>query len=117
MLVFGIRLNVNKPVRIALLKLYGIGHKRADEICNYLGYPPNMQIKNLSEEEQDAFAVYLKKNYLIEDNLRKLIREDLNHYLKNSSLRGIRHKNGLPVRGQRTCSNGRTKKKFKFLIT
>ena len=117
MLILGVRLNLDKPIRIALTKLYGIGNKTACQICNYLGFSHKLKIKDLSDDEHELLIAYIKNNYIIEDNLKKIIRENLNHYLKNSSLKGFRHKNGLPVRGQRTCSNGRTKKKFKFIIT
>lgn len=117
MLILGTRLVTNKPIRIALTKLYGIGNKTASDICDYMGFSQKLKIKDLSDKQHDFLIAHIKKNYIIEDNLRKIVRENLNHYLKNSSLKGYRHKHGLPVRGQRTCSNGRTKKKFKFLIT
>lgn len=117
MLILGTRLVTNKPIRIALTKLYGIGNKTACDICDFMGFSHKLKIKDLSDKQHDFLVTHIKKNYIIEDNLRKIVRENLNHYLKNSSLKGYRHKRGLPVRGQRTCSNGRTKKKFKFLIT
>lgn len=116
MLILGTRLVTNKPIRIALTKLFGIGNKTACEICDYMGFSQKLKIKDLSDKQHDFLITHIKKNYIIEDNLRKIVRDNLNRFLKNSSLKGFRHKHGLPVRGQRTCSNGRTKKKFKFLI-
>ena len=116
MVILGVRLDEKKPIRLALTKLFGIGNKTSISICNLFGFTKKLQIRDLSEIQYDQLIKYIKDNFVIEDNLRKLLRDDLYKYIINSSLRGTRHKLGLPVRGQRTCTNGRTKKKFKFSI-
>ena len=111
LVIFGIILPVVKKVNIALIRLYGIGKTRANQICLDLGLTPQLTIKNLTELQQFAIAKKVKDNFIIEGNLEEQIKQDINHHQTNGSQRGYRLRNGLPVRGQRTHSNANTARK------
>ena len=104
----------NKSVFFALKNIYGIGNSRSSDICKKLGFSKNLKIKNLSEEQ-------IKKLLKLVDNSELLITSDLKKFknlvLKNlvsiKSYRGLRKIKGLPVRGQRTHTNGRTARKIR----
>lgn len=107
-------LQENKSIFFALKKIYGIGKSRAFNICKTLGFSENLKVKNLSEEQ-------IKKLLILVENSEILITSDLkkakNLIIKNlvfiKSYRGLRKIKGLPVRGQRTHTNGRTARKIK----
>jgi small subunit ribosomal protein S13 len=108
LLIFGVTLPKDKKVLYALPKLYGIGKASALKICNELGFSPELKIKDLIGEQQFLLAKKVKEEYRLEDNLREEVKSDVRRYISNGSIRGGRHKNHLPVRGQRTKSNART---------
>ena len=107
-------LHENKSIFFALKKIYGIGKSRAFNICKTLGFSENLKVKNLSEEQ-------IKKLLILVENSEILITSDLkkakNLIIKNlvfiKSYRGLRKIKGLPIRGQRTHTNGRTARKIK----
>ena len=111
LVIFGINLPSNKKVNIALISLYGIGKTRAEQLCSDLGLAPQLRIKNLTEVQQFSLAKKVKDNFIIEGNLEEQIKQDINYHQTNGSQRGYRLRNGLPVRGQRTHSNGNTARK------
>ena len=108
LLIFGVTLPKDKKVLYALPKLYGIGKASALKICKELGLSPELKIKDLIGEQQFLLAKKVKEEYRLEDNLREEVKSDVRRYMSNGSIRGSRHKNHLPVRGQRTKSNART---------
>jgi small subunit ribosomal protein S13 len=108
LLIFGVTLPKDKKVLYALPKLYGIGKASALKICTELGFSPELKIKDLIGEQQFLLAKKVKEEYRLEDNLREEVKSDVRRYISNGSIRGARHKNHLPVRGQRTKSNART---------
>jgi len=114
MVYFGITMNSQKKVAYALTALYGLGLSSSKQICMHLGLTPQLKIKDLTEQQQFAIAKKLKDEYTIEGNLEEQIKLDLNHHQTNGSLRGYRLRNGLPVRGQRTHTNGKTARKRLF---
>jgi small subunit ribosomal protein S13 len=109
--IFGLTIAPNKKVAFALTALYGIGLARSNKICATLGITPQLKIKDLTESQQFSIAKRIKDNFIIEGNLEEQIKLDLNHHQTNGSQRGYRLRNGLPVRGQRTHSNGKTARK------
>ncbi len=114
MIVLGIKIPLDKKIRIALTTLHGIGYKTACEICDNLNISPYCKTKDLSEKQKAMIINVLRTSFKIEENLRKDIKFNIQKYVDNGSIRGFRHRHGLPVRGQRTHTNGRTQKKRKF---
>jgi small subunit ribosomal protein S13 len=112
--VFGIKLDFNKKLIYGLQKIYGIGKHEATHICTQLNIPLNIKISQLTEKQKSDILNYIKDFYEVENVLRKKINFNIQRYVQNQSIRGFRHRHGLPVRGQRTHTNGRTKKKRKF---
>ena len=106
--IFGIKLPANKKIAYALPLLYGIGLFRGQQICRSLGLSPQLEIKDLTSTQQFAIAKKLKEEYIIEGNLEEEIKKDIQRVKQNGSRRGYRLRNGLPTRGQRTHSNGKT---------
>ena len=97
-----------KKVEFALPMLFGIGKTSAVKICRELGLAPSLKIADLTEEQQFEIAKKVKEEYRLESNLREEIKGNIQRYISNGSIRGFRHRNRLPVRGQRTQSNAKT---------
>lgn len=108
----GIDIPDNKKVRISLRYIYGIGPALAEEILKETGIDGDKRAKDLSSEEINKVQRALEK-YNVEGNLRRLIRENVDRLKRIGSYRGLRHKAGLPTRGQRTRSNARTRRNKK----
>lgn len=107
--IAGVNLPVHKHTDVALTAIYGIGRKTARKICERIGVEPMLKIKNLSESELDAIRAEVEK-YTIEGDLRREISMNIKRLMDLSCYRGIRHRRGLPLRGQRTRTNARTRK-------
>lgn len=107
--IAGIDIPDDKKIRISLRYVYGIGPKLADEIIRETGVNPDKRAKQLTGEEINKIQRVLEK-YNVEGNLRRLIRENVDRLKRIGSYRGLRHKMSLPSRGQRTRSNGRTRR-------
>jgi len=108
--IFGISLPDNKRVEYGLTLIYGIGWSRVKEILKATNIDPNKKIGSLSEEELRKINDFIEKNYHVEGDLKEEIMENIKRLKEIGSYRGIRHIRGLPVRGQRTRSNARTKR-------
>lgn len=108
LIIFGVTLLKNKQIRYALPLLYGIGRSSAEKICLELGYAPTLKIAELTEEQQFELAKKIKEDFRLENNLKEEIKGNVQRYISNGSIRGYRHRNKLPVRGQRTQSNAKT---------
>lgn len=108
LLIFGVTLDKNKKVVNALPKLYGVGRSSALRICKELGFCLELKLYQLTNEQQFHLSKKVKEEYRLEDALREEIRGDVRRYMANGSIRGYRHRNHLPVRGQRTHANGKT---------
>ncbi len=108
--VAGVDIPNDKPAAIALRYIYGIGPKGASEICNQAGIDPSVKAKNLTEEELSKIAGLLEAEYVIEGQLRRQVQQNIARLRDISCYRGFRHRRGLPVRGQRTKTNARTRK-------
>ena len=107
--IAGINIPDNKHLNIALTYIYGIGKTRALEICNATGLQPDTKVRDLSEEQLDQVRGVIV-NYEIEGDLRRDVSMNIKRLLDLGCYRGIRHRRGLPVRGQRTQTNARTRK-------
>ncbi|MEI8176462.1 MAG: 30S ribosomal protein S13 [Candidatus Omnitrophota bacterium] len=108
--ILGVDLPKEKKTTIALSYLYGVGRPMAVKITEKLGIDGNKRAKELTDEEVAKIANYLQKEYKVEGDLRRDISTNIKRLIDISSYRGIRHKRGLPVRGQRTRTNARTRK-------
>jgi small subunit ribosomal protein S13 len=108
LLIFGVTLDKEKKIIYALPKLYGVGRPASIRICKELGLSLRLKIKQLTNEQQYYLSKKVKEEYRLEDSLREQIKSDVRRYMSNGSIRGFRHRYNLPVRGQRTQSNGRT---------
>jgi small subunit ribosomal protein S13 len=113
LVIFGVTLEVKKKVIYALPKLYGIGLNCAIRICKELGYSPMLKVENLTEKQQFEISKKIKEEFRIESNLKEEVKSNIQHYISNGSIRGFRHKNKLPVRGQRTHSNAKTQRRVR----
>lgn len=108
--VLGVDIPNNKPVHIALTYLYGVGPTLSIRICEELGIDPYERAGQLSEDDVSRLTNHLDKNYTVEGPLRRKVQQDIGRLREIQCYRGIRHRRGLPVRGQRTKTNARTRK-------
>ncbi len=107
--IAGINIPLQKHVVIALTSIYGIGNSRARDICSTAGVSPEIKVKDLSEPEVEALRGALAK-YPVEGDLRREVTMNVKRLMDLGAYRGIRHRRGLPLRGQRTRTNARTRK-------
>tara|TARA_B100001123_G_scaffold391615_1_gene470119 strand:+ start:1073 stop:1456 length:384 start_codon:yes stop_codon:yes gene_type:complete len=108
--IAGVNIPQNKVVRVALTYIHGIGNKVSNNICTKLNIAKNRRTNSLSEEEVLKIREYIDQNYKVEGDLRREISLNIKRLMDLASYRGSRHKKKLPVRGQRTHSNARTRK-------
>lgn len=108
--IAGVEIPPNKKIRIGLTSIYGIGYSLTREIISKTGVDPDMQGKNLTEDEVNKLRRIIENEYIIEGELRRQVSSDVNRLIHIGCYRGIRHKKGLPVRGQRTRTNARSRK-------
>jgi len=106
----GVDLPPRKRVEIGLTYIYGIGRTRAQSILHRCNIDPNKKIADLSEEELNRIRVLLENEGAIEGDLRKEVSLNIKRLIEMGSYRGLRHRRSLPVRGQRTHTNARTRK-------
>ncbi|MEX2353689.1 MAG: 30S ribosomal protein S13 [Gammaproteobacteria bacterium] len=107
--IAGVNIPDNKHLRIALTYIYGIGSTRADKICDATGLKPQTKVKDLVEEELDRIRQEIS-GYELEGDLRREVSMNIKRLMDLGCYRGIRHRKGLPVRGQQTQTNARTRK-------
>ena len=112
----GVDLPRNKRVEIGLRYLYGIGPTRAQEILSQTKVNPDIRIKDLSEDDVQAIREFISKNYKVEGDLRREVQLSIKRLIEIGSYRGMRHRRNLPVRGQRTRTNSRTRKGTKKTV-
>ena len=108
--IAGVNIPTNKRVEIALSYIYGIGRTRAKEICIKLGVPLEKRVNELTESEVMQIRETIDGDYVVEGDLRREIAMNIKRLMDLGSYRGLRHRRGLPVRGQRTHTNARTRK-------
>ncbi len=108
--VVGVDLPRDKRVEVALTYIYGIGLSRSKEILAATGIDPDKRVRELSDEEVARLNDYIEKHYKVEGDLRREVAMNIKRLIDIGCYRGLRHKLGLPVRGQRTRTNARTRK-------
>tara|TARA_Y100000590_G_scaffold424924_1_gene532363 strand:+ start:752 stop:1135 length:384 start_codon:yes stop_codon:yes gene_type:complete len=108
--IAGVNIPTNKVVQIGLTYIYGIGNKFSQQICNALSIPKSMRVNELTDEQILKIREYIDKNFTVEGDLRREISLSIKRLIDLASYRGSRHKKKLPVRGQRTRCNARTRK-------
>lgn len=106
----GVDLPREKRVEIGLTYLYGIGRTSATKICAEVGIDPSTRVRDLTEEEVARIRDYIDANYTVEGDLRRERRQNIARLMEIGCYRGLRHRKGLPVHGQRTHTNARTRK-------
>ena len=106
--IAGVDLPREKRVEIGLTAIFGIGRKSSNEILAATGINPDTRVKDLTEDEISALREYIDKNFTIEGDLRRNVALAIKRLVEIGCYRGIRHRKGLPVRGQRTKTNART---------
>ena len=108
--IAGVDLPKEKRVEIGLTYIYGVGLSTSQKILATTGINPDTRIKDLTEEEVNEIRNYVNKNLMVEGDLRRDVALNIKRLVEIGSYRGIRHRKGLPVRGQKTKTNARTRK-------
>ncbi len=106
----GVDLPRDKRIEVALTYIYGVGRTRAKETLAATGVNPDMRVRDLGDAELVALRDYLEGNFKLEGDLRREVAADIRRKVEIGSYQGLRHRRGLPVRGQRTKTNARTRK-------
>ncbi|MFZ5645216.1 MAG: 30S ribosomal protein S13 [Bacillota bacterium] len=108
--IAGADLPRDKRVEIALTYIYGIGRTTSQNILEQTGINPNTRMRDLTEDEINRLREAIEKNYKVEGDLRREVALNIKRLIEIGSYRGLRHRRGMPVRGQRTKTNARTRK-------
>jgi len=108
--IAGIDLPKNKPIKVALQYIYGIGPTSSKQIVTDAGVDPNIKVKDLAEEQVSELRNVIEKQYKVEGDLRREVQFNIKRLIDISCIQGIRHRMNLPVHGQRTRTNARTKR-------
>jgi len=108
--IAGVELPSQKRVEIGLTYIYGIGRSSSNEILHEAGVNPDTRVKDLTESEINAIQTIIQRNFRVEGELRRIVQGNVKRLIDIGSYRGLRHRRGLPARGQRTRTNARTKR-------
>ena len=108
--IAGVDLPKNKRIEIGLTYIYGIGRQSATDILSATGVNPDVRVKDLAEEDVAKLRDYIDEHYTVEGDLRREVALNIKRLVEIGCYRGVRHRKGLPVRGQRTKTNARTRK-------
>ena len=108
--IAGVDIPREKRLEISLTYIYGIGLSTSQKICADLDLDPNTKVSDLTEDEINRIRSYIDQNLKIEGDLRRDVQGDIKRKIEIGCLQGVRHRKGLPVRGQRTHTNARTRK-------
>ncbi|MCL6447547.1 MAG: 30S ribosomal protein S13 [Armatimonadetes bacterium] len=108
--IAGVDLPRDKRVEVGLTYIYGIGRSSSKKILARAGVNPDTRVRNLTEEEVNKLREIIEKNYQVEGDLRREVAMNIKRLIEIGCYRGLRHRRGLPVRGQRTRTNARTRK-------
>jgi small subunit ribosomal protein S13 len=108
--ISGVDIPREKRLEISLTYIFGIGKPTAQKICAELGLDPNTRVRDLTEDEVNRIRVWVDQSLTVEGDLRREVQQDIKRKIEIGCLQGIRHRKGLPVRGQRTHTNARTRK-------
>ena len=108
--ISGVDIPREKRLEIALTYVFGVGKPTAQRICDELGLSRDTRVRDLTEDEVNRIRVYVDANLTVEGDRRRDVQQDVKRKIEIGSYQGIRHRKGLPVRGQRTHTNARTRK-------
>jgi len=108
--IAGVNIPTNKRVLIALTYIHGIGNAKAKEICGKVGIPAERRVNQLTDSEVIQIRETIDRDYLVEGDLRREVAMNIKRLMDLGCYRGLRHRKGLPVHGQRTHTNARTRK-------
>ncbi len=114
--ISGVTVPTEKQVQISLTYVYGIGPTHANAILTKLKVDPTTRVKDLTESELDSIRAEIDKNYTVEGDLQRVVTGNIKRLKDIKSYRGVRHTANLPVRGQRTRTNGRTKRSKRVAV-
>jgi small subunit ribosomal protein S13 len=108
--IAGVNIPTNKRVEVALTYIHGIGDTFAKEICSKVAIPAERRVSQLTESEVSQIREVIDRDYMVEGDLRREVSMNIKRLMDLGCYRGLRHRRGLPVRGQRTHTNARTRK-------
>jgi small subunit ribosomal protein S13 len=108
--IAGVDIPREKRLEISLTYIFGVGKTTAQKMCDDLGLDRNTKVSELTEDEVNKIRQYVDQNLTIEGDLRRDVQNDIKRKIEIGCLQGVRHRKGLPVRGQRTHTNARTRK-------
>jgi small subunit ribosomal protein S13 len=108
--IAGVNIPTNKRVEIALTYIHGIGRTKARDICGKLGFPIERRVHQLTDAEVIQIRELIDSDFVVEGDLRREVAMNIKRLMDLATYRGLRHRRGLPVRGQRTHTNARTRK-------
>jgi small subunit ribosomal protein S13 len=108
--IAGVDLPRDKRLEIGLTYIYGIGLTRAQQVCAETGVDPDTRVRQLTDDEVTRIRRFIEANFEVEGDLRREVQQNIKRKIEIGSYQGIRHRRGLPVRGQRTHTNARTRK-------
>jgi len=114
--IAGVDIPREKRLEISLTYIYGIGLSTAQQICSARELSPDTKVSDLTEDEVNKIRSYIDQHYKIEGDLRRDVQADIKRKIDIQCLQGVRHRKGLPVRGQRTHTNARTRKGAKRTV-
>ena len=108
--IAGINIPMNKHVVIGLTHIFGIGNTLSEQICQAVEVNPSTRVRDLTDEEVARLRSYIDTNFRVEGDLRRDVSQDIKRKMEINCYQGVRHRKGLPVHGQRTHTNARTRK-------
>ncbi|MGI8756755.1 MAG: 30S ribosomal protein S13 [Acidimicrobiales bacterium] len=108
--IAGVDIPREKRLVISLTYVFGVGRSTAEKICEEAGIDPNTRTRDLTDPEINKIRAYLDQNVKVEGDLKRAVQQDIKRKMEIGSYQGLRHRKGLPVRGQRTHTNARTRK-------
>ncbi len=108
--IAGIDIPREKQLVVSLTYIYGIGQSKSEQVCSATGVAPTTRVKDLTDSEVSELRSYIEENFKIEGDLRREVSQNIKRKMEIGCYQGLRHRRGLPVRGQRTHTNARTRK-------
>lgn len=108
--IAGVDLPRDKRLEIGLTYIYGVGLTRAQQVCDSLGLSRDTKVRDLTDDEAARIRRFIDQNFEVEGDLRREVQQNIRRKIEIGSYQGVRHRRGLPVRGQRTHTNARTRK-------
>ncbi|WP_208026695.1 30S ribosomal protein S13 [Rhabdothermincola sediminis] len=108
--IAGVDIPREKRLEVSLTYIYGIGRRTSQQICEATGISPDTRVHNLTDEEVARIRTFIDQNVKVEGDLRREVDQDIKRKMEIGCYQGLRHRRGLPVRGQRTQTNARTRK-------